>query len=91
MAEPGLSTTAGITPDAEAPVTVPSNGGETPTTTWMPPPAQQGRVPPPAVWPYALPPPDIDMFITIVCGHTRCHWSIHEGFQKDYYPVLFWK
>ena len=40
---------------------------------------------------FAVPPLHADYVITVVSGNTRCHWSIHDGYSKDYYPSVFWK
>eukprot|EP00527_Entomoneis_sp_CCMP2396_P000137 CAMPEP_0198155212 /NCGR_PEP_ID=MMETSP1443-20131203/69017_1 /TAXON_ID=186043 /ORGANISM="Entomoneis sp., Strain CCMP2396" /LENGTH=635 /DNA_ID=CAMNT_0043821953 /DNA_START=179 /DNA_END=2086 /DNA_ORIENTATION=+ len=42
-------------------------------------------------WPESNPHYDSPHVISVVCGNSRYHWAIHDGYDKDYFPLLFWK
>jgi hypothetical protein len=44
-----------------------------------------------AVWPEAAPTKYEEKILSIVCGNTNLHWAIHEGYENDFTPVLFWR
>lgn len=33
----------------------------------------------------------VEHVISIVCGNTRWHWALHDGYESEYFPTLFWK
>lgn len=44
-----------------------------------------------AQWPDDAPSKYEDKILTIVVGHSRLHWALHEGSQEGFFPIIFWK
>uniref|UniRef100_A0A7S2VDF8 Type III pantothenate kinase n=1 Tax=Entomoneis paludosa TaxID=265537 RepID=A0A7S2VDF8_9STRA len=44
-----------------------------------------------STWPDANPHLEASNVISVVCGNSRYHWALHQGYEDDYYPTLFWK
>lgn len=39
----------------------------------------------------AVPHPDTQVFMSVICGNTHIRWAIHEGVKDSFYPSLFWR
>jgi hypothetical protein len=44
-----------------------------------------------AVWPEAAPTKYEEKILSIVCGNSHLHWAVHEGYENDFLPILFWR
>lgn len=44
-----------------------------------------------ASFPGTLPHPQTKSVLSVVCGNSHYHWAIHEGYEVDFYPCLFWR
>eukprot|EP00934_Nitzschia_sp_Nitz4_P001628 Nitzschia sp. Nitz4//scaffold222_size33694//3280//5255//NITZ4_007860-RA/size33694-augustus-gene-0.21-mRNA-1//1//CDS//3329542585//1628//frame0 len=45
----------------------------------------------PTNWKEALPQPNEDRFITVMCGNSSLYWAVHSGRSDHFQPGLFWK
>mmetsp|Transcript_106478 Transcript_106478/g.159276 ORF Transcript_106478/g.159276 Transcript_106478/m.159276 type:complete len:667 (-) Transcript_106478:119-2119(-) len=44
-----------------------------------------------AEWPIDAPHPSEEQVISVVCGNTHLHWSVHSGKADNFAPILFWR
>ncbi|KAL7576518.1 hypothetical protein ACA910_018017 [Epithemia clementina (nom. ined.)] len=42
-------------------------------------------------WPASCAHPEATNIVSVVCGNSRLHWSIHEGFESEFTSSIFWK
>jgi len=42
-------------------------------------------------WPESIPDVGEEYIVSVVCGNSHMHWAFHNGIEKDFKPVLFWR
>lgn len=44
-----------------------------------------------AVWPDHAPHADEVHIVTVIVSESQYRWAVHEGFNDDFFPILFWR